>query len=560
MRYREPGAGWLLKWMRSGAAALMLWGAVSGTSLAQNNPGLPPSDSAPRVVITASADLSLTSARLDRLVASELSLLGLALEPRADESTLLKRLYLDTAGRLPTPSEQYRFAAADPEKKWQELVGELLFDPGYADLMALRWGDILRVKSEYPSNLWPNAVQAYHRWLHDAFASGMPMDRFARDLLLSSGSNVRNPEVNFYRAMPRRDASAAAQAAALAFMGRRYALMNEGERLDLDRFFVSLRWKRTLEWKEEIVYAEPLPVQLADLSGKQTPDGWLYPDGRKVKDILPGDARILFADWLLAPDNPVFPRVVVNRMWAWLMGRGILEPLEDPPGGYLRSASPLLDLLASGFVASGYDLRHLATVILLSDTYAQRSGVREPVHARYEVRRLDAEILADQLLIVGPLKPGYVSPIPEPFTFIPASSPTVSLADGSITSPFLVKFGRPPRDTGLSSERNRSVNRDQVLYLLNSSELRLRISSGALLSALTDLDAQASGDGQSRPDGSGREKALELAYRSLLCRSPTVTEKQTVMTWLKSRQGNRRQAWSDILWALVNSSEFLFRF
>ncbi len=202
--------------------------------------------------------------------------------------------------------------------------------------------------------------------------------------------------------------------------------------------------------------------------------------------------------------------------------------------------------------ASGYDVRSLLRLILTSQTYQQSSTLlprdtpAELAFARYGIRRLDAEILADALTWLGGVGPGYSSPIPEPYTFIPDSQPTIALADGSITSPFLVRFGRPSRDTGLLSERNNQPSEEQALYLLNSTEVRKRLEASPVLKPLYAMPKAQ------------RAEQVRRIYFVLLDRLPTAEELALVIAYA-AQSANQAQVARDLAWALVNTTEFLYR-
>jgi len=469
-------------------------------------------------------------------------------EPCPDE-VFLRRVYLDLCGTLPRPEETESFLRSKDPGKRSALVDELLGREEYADYWALRWGDVLRVKSEFPINLWPNAVQAYHRWLRDAVKTNLGYDRFARALLTSSGSNFRDPPVNFYRAVPARDPGTLAKAAALTFLGTRLETWPPAAQADLAAFFSRVTYKRTLEWKEEIVYSDPLASGELRLR---------FPDGGTVVARVGEDPRTAFADWLLAPGNPWFTRALVNRVWYWLLGTAPVEPADAlawAPGGKPAGAGDgegLLAFLETEFRRSGCDIRALIRLIAVSRTY-QQSAVRlpegysrAPAFARYTLRRLDAEILADAFTWIGGVGPNYVSPIPEPFTFVPDTERSIALTDGSISSSFLVRFGRPARDTGLLSERDNRATEDQALYLLNSNELKKRIDASPVLKPVYML-------------GAGRQaEQVRRLYFILLSRFPSPGEAEAAAAYYRSA-GDPGRAVRDLAWALINGKEFLYR-
>jgi hypothetical protein len=264
------------------------------------------------------------------------------------------------------------------------------------------------------------------------------------------------------------------------------------------------------------------------------------------------DPRTAFADWLIQPDNPWFARNLVNRAWSWLMGRGIVHEPDDIRADNPAANPALLAYLEREFVASGYDIRHLFRLVLNSRTYQQSSVPRsehpeaEALFAHYIVRRLDAEVLFDALGVLDDRGALYQSPVPEPFTFVPEYQRTVELSDGSITSQFLEKFGRPGRDTGLELERDNEFSVDQAMYLLNSGEVQKRIASSP---RLRDIQQQTR-----RSPGRG----VRALYRLLLTRPPTRDELDLALAYPGIEDGDRK-AFEDLCWALINSKEFLYR-
>jgi hypothetical protein len=254
----------------------------------------------------------------------------------------------------------------------------------------------------------------------------------------------------------------------------------------------------------------------------------------------------VFADWLIDAKNPWFARQIVNRVWYWLLGRGIVHEPDD-----IRPDNPpvnleLLDYLAGELVGARYDLKHVYRLILNSTTYQlscipkSKSSEAEANFAYYPLRRLDAEVLIDALCQITGTTESYSSMIPEPFTFIPEQHRTMTLPDGSITSSFLEMFGRPPRDSGMESERNNRFTAAQALHLLNSSHIRQKIDNGPKLKEIFESTL-------------GSEQAGETLYLTILSRLPAEEEAGEVAA-CGSNWGRRNLAW-----ALVNSDEFLFR-
>lgn len=486
----------------------------------------------------------LISNPLDALVLAALNKRGIQPANICSDCVFIRRATIDLTGTLPEPDAVTAFLADKSPDKRAALIETLLASESFADYQSLKWCDVLRVKAEFPINLWPNGVQAYHRWIRDAIRDNKPYDQFARELLTSSGSSFRVPPVNFYRAIQGRGAATVADAVALTFMGVRTENWPEGQRAGMAAFFSRLSYKPTAEWKEEIIQLDAAPAGALEA---------VFPDGTPVRISDGRDPRTVFADWLIAPGNPWFARNAVNRVWTRLLGRGIIHDPDDIRPENLPSNPELLVYLEKELAASDWDLRHIYRLILNSGTYQQSSIPRsdhpeaEALFAHYPVRRLDAEVLIDALCRIGGEGETYSSPIPEPFTFVPQEQPAITLADGSTTSPFLEMFGRPSRDTGLESERDNKSTTAQRLHMLNSTHAQKKIAASP---ALRKLMQQSKGN---------MERMVRGTYLLLLSREPTAQELQAVKEYNDLPEIDQKQAAQDLAWALINSKEFLYR-
>jgi hypothetical protein len=483
---------------------------------------------------------------IDRLVFSELEERGIEPALLSSDEVFMRRVYLDVIGGLPEAEELRRFQRDRSPDKRAKLIDELLEREEFADYWSLRWCDVLRVKAEFPINLWPNAVQAYHRWIWQSIRDNTSYDEFVHEMLSASGSNFRVPQVNFYRAIQGSEPETIASAVALSFMGARIDGWPEEHREGMAAFFSRVAYKNTAEWKEEIVFLDPAPADELEA---------VFPDGKVVRIQPGGDPRRVFADWLVAPDNPWFARAVVNRVWFWIFGRGIIHEPDDIRPDNPPSNPELLAYLERELVEADFDLRHLYRLILTSRVYQQSSIPRsdhleaELLLAHYPVRRLDAEVLIDALCWVYGTGERYSSVIPEPYTFIPEHERTVSLADGSITSTFLETFGRPARDTGLASERSNTPTDSQRLHLLNSTHIQNMINQSPWLRRLYM---------RSQRDGDGR-RVVDAIYMRILSRPPTQGEVAAVVEYSQRSGLEPVQVANDLSWALINTKEFLYR-
>lgn len=497
--------------------------------------------------------------KIDELVFSHLKRLGITPSPVCTDEVFLRRVYLDTLGMLPTPGEAKAFLAdRDPQKR-SKLIDRLLDRDEFADFWAMKWGDLLRIKSEFPVRIWPKAVQAYYRWVRDSIARNMPYDQFVRELLTSRGSNFRSGPANFFRAVPTKDAQTIAETTALVFMGARIGCArchghpSEDWSLDDDLgmagFFGRVSFKSTQEWKEEIVCFNPKGVVRDPKTKKIVKPKFL---GGKPLELDPQeDPREKFVGWLLAPENPWFAKNIVNRTWSWLLGRGIVHEPDD-----LRPTNPpsnpeLLDYLSAELVSHKYDLKHVFRIILNSKTYQLSSEETEGNKgdvvnfSHYQIKRLGAEQLLDAVDRVTETPETFASKIPEPFTRLPADCRAVQIADANIESSLLDLFGRPPRDTPYERERYCELSMRQSLYFVNSDNLDAKVAASGRLKRVIK---------EKQPDA----KIVEEVFLAALSRFPTQAESKRLADYLAKNKKSRDQALRDVVWAVLNTNEFLF--
>ncbi|MCM8785205.1 MAG: DUF1553 domain-containing protein [Candidatus Omnitrophica bacterium] len=480
---------------------------------------------------------------IDKIVFKTLKGKNLKFANPCSDEVFIRRIYLDTIGILPEPEKVINFINDKNPDKRKILIDELLEKKEFAEYWSMKWSDILRIKAEFPINLWPNGVQAYHSWILNSLMENKPYDKFVRELLTSSGSNFRNPPVNFYRAIQGRNPYSIASAICLTFMGVRFEKLPKEIQEGMSRIFSKVSYKKSLEWKEEIVYFN---------NELQEPVEGILPDGTKVKIPPDKDPREVFADWLIKPENPYFSKNIVNRIWSWIFGRGIIHQPDDITPENPPAIPELLTYLEKELVKSNYNLKHIYRIIFNSRTYQQsfipesNNPELEKYFAYYSPKRLSAEVLLDIICKISGTGVEYISPIPEPYTFIPPEQRNVLLGDGSITGPFLELFGRPPRDTGYETERKNQIDEKQMRYLLNSSELHKKIQSSQYI---RNLIKETKND---------KKKIIENIYLTLLSRYPTQPEEEILSAYFNKSGISLNQAIEDIIWALINSKEFLY--
>jgi hypothetical protein len=496
--------------------------------------------------------------RIDELVFARLKTLGIPPSELSSDVVFLRRVYLDAIGTLPTPDEVRSFVADKDPGKRARVIDRLLQRPEFADFWALKWGDLLRIKSAIPVNIWPKAVHVYYRWLRTSIAQNKPYDQMVRELLTAGGSNFRVPPANFFRANPDRSPQSFAETTALIFLGARINCAHchghptepwcRDDNLGLSAFFSKLAFKATQEWKEEIVYFYP--------------DGAIWhPRTRQLVKPKPlggpplvlereDDPRVRFAAWLTAPDNPGFATNVVNRVWYWLLGRGIVHEPDD-----LRPTNPpenpeLLDYLRKELVDHKFDLEYIYRLILNSRVYqiaseASPQNENDTAHfSHYRLKRLTAEQMLDGICRVTGSQESFTSWIPVPVLRMPPTQRAIELPDSDIDSVFLDLFGRPSRDTPYERERNCEAQPRQALYLVSSDELQGKIANGQKIGLFLK----------------GKKADPEIVdelYLSALARPPRDDERQKALAYLARNKNTRVQALQDLFWAVLTTKEFM---
>ena len=477
---------------------------------------------------------------------------------RASDPVFLRRAYLTASGRIPTLAETQSFLRDKSPDKRAKLIDKLLASREHADLIAMRFADMLRVKSEFPVNLWPNAVQAFHEKLRTDILNNRPYSEMAYEMLTASGSNFRVPYANFFRGSGDRTPAGLAKITALTFMGLRVEKLPEDKRKKFEAFFSRIRFKSTSEWKEELVFTAPEAVRLK---------AWLPGCGSFTINAPDEEPRLILAKALVSDENPYFARAMVNRVWSWFFGKGLIDPADDitpERGSWDRFAAgfglasvpaqeKMLELLTEEFRRSKYDMRRLFRVIMNSGAFNAASippdgdaAVTEKYFLTYPVRRVEAEIISDSIGVLTGNYGRYTSVIPEPFTFLPPGTRAVQIADGSISSVRLDLFGRPSRDSGKISDRNNKITGPQRLYLLNSNTIYKQVNNlGSQISRKCKWQLERRGIGE--------------IYLRILSRAPTPLEKKWVMDYNRSLPRKMRgNVWADLCWVLINSKEFLY--
>ena len=446
---------------------------------------------------------------------------------RCGDEVFLRRAYLTVTGALPTPQECIKFLDSNKANKREALIDELLDSELALKYTQMRWGDILRIKSEFPSNLWPNGVQAYNRWIYEQLLNNVPYDKMIQNLLLSSGSNFRDPAANFYRGFQKRSPQNIYANINLLFLGNRNCKDNGYA------CFSQIKFKSTKEWKEEIIYLD----YYKDIPRYSI----VLEDGTSLRVKPNTDWREVYVKWLTSPQNRRFAEVMVNRMWYWVFGKGIVNEPDDWREDNRPSDPALLKELTDYFLKNKFDMKLLMKKILLSKEFNSKAAPE----GSYVPQRLPAEVIVDALASTTGIWATYSSRVPEPFTFYPPKTRSTHLGDATVSSSELELFGKVSRDVSLESQRNNTLTARQLLYLMNSSELEQRIRKSHVLQQIFI-----------------RSKSIpELANDiTLLVLSRRATAKEIALYENHMKQNNLplMELAVDIMWMQLNSHEFLY--
>ncbi len=416
---------------------------------------------------------------VDRHVFAKLKLLSLPPSELCDDATFIRRAYLDLGAILPAPDEVRAFLADPAPDRRARLIDQLLERPEYVDFWSMKWLDVLRATR---TNLKEQGVKAYRGWLQEQLRKNTPFDEVARTLLTARGNAFQNGPANFFRAI--RTPEELAEATAQLFCGVRlqcarchnhpFERWTQDDYYGLAAFFAQVGRRRLSLTGNEDIHVN------ADGTLKHPRTGLVMRPRALGADLPPpatdGDPRQALADWLTGKDNPFFARALVNRVWFHLLGRGIVDPVDDFRDSNPPANEALLDALAQDFVAHGHDVKRLIRTIMNARTY-QLSAVGNDLNrgdARYFSHTILKLLTAEQLLDAIAIATG----VPEEFADAPKAARATQLVDGELNHPFLKAFGQPSRDLTCECERGDEANIGQALQLLNTGTINARLRAG----------------------------------------------------------------------------------
>ena len=508
-----------------------------------------------------------TPTHIDRLVLTQLRELRLKPAELSPDHIFLRRAYLDTLGILPTPDESRTFLADTARDKRERLIDALLARPEFAEYWAQKWSDLLRNEEKA---LDRKGVAVFYRWIAAQIAADRPLNEFARDILAARGSTYAHPPANFWRAV--RDPLQRAESVAQVFLGVRVGCAkchnHPFDRWTMDDYYGFAACFARIEYrvldnlrKDNLDKHEFVGEQFVVLKrdGEQTSPRTKLPIaprflGASTPAFRDEDDRLAaLADWVAAADNPFFARAQVNRVWLHLMGRGLVDPNDDFRATNPPSNPELLDHLAKDFAAGGFRLKRTVKAIVLSRTYqlaasGEKATLGDETHfAHALVSPLEAEQLLDAMAQVTGVPVRYSGyPLGLRANQIPAPPQSGRKGFEGMGDRFLKVFGKPDRLLTCECERNDDPGLLQAFQMI----------TGELQNAMIrDPDNRI---GKRLAAGKGDAELLEEFYLAALCRRPTDAESRKLLAYLSAAK-DRCAAWEDVVWALLNSKEFLLR-
>jgi len=487
---------------------------------------------------------------IDEKLAAKWKDLGLAPSALCTDEEFFRRIHLDAIGTLPTPDAIRKFLAdASPEKR-TKAIEAVLGRPEFVDFWALKWGDLLRINR---AALQERGMWSFHNWVRGCLRDGKPMDEMVREIVTAEGSTFTEGPANFF--LTSQNAADWAETTTQLFLGIRigcakchhhpFEKWSQDDYYGMTAFFTRLGTKTSQEFG---IFGGERVVFLKDKGEQSHPrkGGIVKPkplDGPNMDDPL--DRRVKLAEWMTTPENSYFARNLANRFWGYLMGRGLVEPIDDMRATNPASNPELLDALAKQLVAKKFDLRSYLRTIMMSRAYqlasqptdGNKADVQNVHYTHYTVRRLTAEQLADAL--------DAATATQEKYAGLPLGTRAIQLPDSGVKSYLLDVFGRPARQITCECERTSQPNIAQALHLLNGTALNKRIADPkgrieTLLNAKKDL-----------------ADIVQELYLTTVSRPARPEEIERARHWV-SQAASQREGLQDLMWVLLNSREFLF--
>ncbi len=500
---------------------------------------------------------------IDELASAKFKELGIDPSPLCDDATFIRRAFLDAIGQAPTVEETTAFIADGDAAKRTKLIDRLLgltgdskldiYNDAYSAWWTLKWSDLLRnTSSRAEQGMW-----AMHNWLRTAFRENWGYDRMVRELVTAKGSVFSNGPANYFNI--NNNPTEATETTVQLFLGVRmecakchhhpFEKYTQGDYYGFAAFFARVSNKGSEEFGafggESVVIVRNAGEVSHPRSGKVLKPTPL--EGEPVDHPL--DRRIALAEWMTSKNNGMFARSIVNRYMGYLLGRGLVDPVDDMRSTNPPTNPPLMDALAKHFAESGFNLKQLLRTIMTSRLY-QLDSQPTPTNASdrrffayYRVKRLSAEALLDAI--------DRAAGTQTKFKNLPLGTKAIELPDAEYPDFFLTVFAKPKRASVCECERSPDENLAQALHTLNGDILANKISDAK--GRIATLLGFKSADGKPKP----HEEIVRDLYLAALCRQPTDAELAASQNFLE-QAGSPKECYEDLLWALINSKQFLF--
>lgn len=496
---------------------------------------------------------------VDDLAAKKFRELGIEPSLLCDDATFIRRAFLDATGTLPGVERTRAFITSESPDKREQLIDELLGltgDPdrdihndNYAAYWTLKWSDLIRNSSN--GNRLEQAMWAMHNWLKESFRTNQTFDNVVRELVTAKGSTYSSGPANYFRIF--RNSSELTEATAQLFLGVRlecakchhhpFEKYGQEDYYGFSAFFARVGTKRSEEFGlfgSESVVIVRTSGEVSHPKTRQRMEPTPL-EGESVDHPL--DRRIALADWLTARDNEQFARATVNRYMSYLLGRGLVEPVDDLRSTNPPTNPPLMDALAKHFAESGFDLKQLMRVIMTSRLYqlssqpTEKNALDHRFYSHFPVKRLAAEPLLDAI--------DQVTQSPTKFKNLPKGTRAIELPDAEYPNYFLNTFAKPKRASVCECERSPDENLVQALHTLNGDTLSTKLADqNGRVAQLLKADTPA-------------KDVVEEIYLAALCRLPSDAEREVSLAYVKE-SATPQEGYEDLLWGLMNSKYFLF--
>lgn len=492
---------------------------------------------------------------VDKHSFAKMNMLNIQPSDLCTDQEFIRRAFLDVCGVLPTPAEVTKFMDSKDAKKRAKLIDELLERPEYSDFWTLKWSDVFRSTRK---TIQVKGTHVFQKWLRNHIDKNTGFDQIVYEVITSGGSTFANPAANYYRVS--RDPTTLAETTAQLFFGIRmqcakchnhpFERWTQDDYYSMAAFFARVKYRADPIDGGDAKKKDGAEYVYVDRVGEvKQPRTQLNMPPKFMGGIVPtiaanADRRESLAKWMASPENPFVPKSVVNRIWFHLLGRGIVDPVDDFRDSNPSANDDLLNALAKDFTDNKFDAKHLIRTIMNSRTYqlsAQTNDFNKDDNKYFShavTKLLTAEQLFDALCAV--------TEVPEKFAGVPLGTRAVQLPDGETNHPFLKTFGQPARELACECEREGDSNLAQALQLINGPAVNDRLRNPT--NRIGKLIAAKKAD----------KEILADLFLVTLSRLPNVNEESAMLGHVSGAM-DRRRAWEDVHWALINSKEFLFR-